>query len=240
MTRHARRALQLGAIVAMVCSAVACRGRAGVSAAERRKILTLLAHGALEDAKQALDRLGNTPRADLDDLWSQYYLQIVYRTPVSGASVAAVAAIKPGKSEKVTATDFIHYSIRQSARAASGATVADDRIKLAEDALWRGDNGHALRVMLCQFKGERCLRDQEWPCLAEQVAALQALDERSQAQKLGDEAAADLRRKAMSAEECTHDEPDRCRQKAIDYWLWWEELTGAESPDLRRLRSEHP
>lgn len=233
------RAWQVGALGVVFGATFACRGpSSSLSASDRQKILSLLARGALVEAKQSLDQFRDRPGPELDELWAKYYLEFVYQNPVSAASIAAVRAIAPDRGERAIALGYIRYSVRLSARMANGAEVAADRIRPAEEALWRGDDGAALRVLFSQLKGERCLREHEWPCLIEQVAKLEALGQPRAAQALRDIGMTGLREKALSAEECGHDEQDACRRKAIAYWSSWEELAGQQSPELRRLRSK--
>lgn len=205
------------------------------------QILDLLKRGRLEDARRAIENLGNPSLPDNAELWAKYHLQVVMRTPLSGASVDAARSIPSGRAEFGTARQFIHRSIELSVEAAGGASALPTlatQIASAESSLWRGDGGHELNVLLSAARAQRCSREDEWPCVEAELGTLRSLGAAAQAEQVRASTESRLRGQAQSAQHCKPLCGPSCFDGAIERWTRWEHFTGEHSPELLRIKQE--
>ncbi len=236
------RALSWTALFCLTGACLSChQAKRTVDPAARVHILDLLKRGQLEDARRAIESLGDPALPDNADLWAKYHLQVVIHNPLSGATIDAARSIASDRAEFVTAKDFIHQSIELSVQSAGGATAISTlaaQMARAEAALWHGDGGHELKVLLSLARAERCSNENEWPCMQSELETLSGLGARSQAEQLRASAELRLRSQAESAQLCGQRSDAACFDRAIERWTRWEAFTGRHAPELPRLRNQ--
>jgi hypothetical protein len=205
----------------------------------RHRVLALIQNGKLEEARRAIADLGSPDAAPAADLWAQYYLKRVMTLPPSEASVNAANAIRPDHIEYTIARRYIHAYIEFSVKAIDGdpgqlgPLIAD-----AEAALWSGDGGRQITILLSTVRANTCLRQEEWPCVEDESAHLSALGEHTQSDQIRRRAIARLRRNVDSAMQCGEDDCEACLTRAIDSLSRLEAFTHSPPPALGALRAK--
>lgn len=224
-------------LLALVGSASNCSRHHAVSAAERARILELIRSGRLPEAREGLAAHGSNQSSDLDDLWAKYNLEFVKRNPLSGDSIKAVKGMPSHRPEVGLARQYVHKSVEFSVRAADGdLTHLASQIARVEDALWAGDGGRELNILLALLRARKCFAIEELPCLQEQLGHLNVLSATAEADVIILSVTTRLLERAISAGSCPLKCDVACLEPAIDHWSKWEEFTKREAPEASELR----